>query len=79
MSRKNFGFLGDPEADESPLRTLKGWRKSVDYAEKRKDDAFEAWKADPTTQNRVYYDIAVKSWAMISNTYDDKLREALGK
>ena len=77
---EDFGHLGDPEAVSGEnMVSLAKWRKMVDAAEGRRDAALEVWKSDPTTQNRVYYDVAMKSWASMYNRYHDKLREALGE
>lgn len=73
------GPNGDYVEDEAPPITLQARLRSSTAAEKRKDEAFEIWKAEPTEGNRIKYDVSLKSWAQTHNRYLDAVAKELGE
>lgn len=80
MSDENRGHLGDPEYDDvGPRLGLRSLKLESDYAAKKRDEAFDVFRAAPVVENRIAYDMAVKSWARVHNKYLDAISRHIGE
>ena len=81
MSEEICGHLGDPEYDDigPGPHGLRALLRASDRAAKWRDDAFDVFRAAPTVENRIAYDMAVKLWARAHNKYLDAISRHIGE